>query len=203
MRKHLMGPQLEGLPHCGADIMALLCPRCQEQLRNTVDTQYVLLICSSLCSKFLQKPRSIAVAPLEDYVTGDGAGKPHEAISQAVYKLSPTHHSPPVAGEVVQVGVAHHLLVGHIGSDEAVAIEGHMAHRVPVAVGNSTVRLGCSLLQLRTARPSKSISHCGKQAGAWPFSLHLHPVHFQEMVSTSWCTWDVRTFNRKQTHSAA
>lgn len=44
-----------------------------------------------------------------------------------------------MTGEVVEVGVPKHLLVGHVGGDQAVAIEGDVAHRVP-AGGESTVR---------------------------------------------------------------
>ena len=46
-----------------------------------------------------------------------------------------------MTGEVVHVGVAHHLLIGHIGGDQAVAIEGDVAHRMPGATGKNTVRL--------------------------------------------------------------
>ena len=49
------------------------------------------------------------------------------------YTPGPTQpkHRPPVGDEVVQVGVAHHPLVGHVGRDEAVAVEGDVPHGVP------------------------------------------------------------------------
>lgn len=97
-----------------------------------------------------------------------------------------------MTGKVVQVGVAHHLLVGYVGSDQAVAIERDVAHRMPAATGNSIVRLESSLLWLCIAEPSRHTLHRGEGAGAQPqlpkpageglflsasFQTHLHPLH--------------------------
>lgn len=42
-------------------------------------------------------------------------------------------------GEVVQVGTAHHPVVGHVGRDEAVAGEGEVADGVSGTQGESTL----------------------------------------------------------------
>lgn len=42
-----------------------------------------------------------------------------------------------MSGEVVQVSVAHHPLVRHVGRDEAVAVEGDVPHGVPATHGDA------------------------------------------------------------------
>lgn len=42
-------------------------------------------------------------------------------------------------GKVVQVDTAHHPLVGHVGCDEAVAVEGEVADGVSGTQGESTL----------------------------------------------------------------
>lgn len=66
-------------------------------------------------------------------------------------------------GEVVQVGTAHHPLVGHVGRDEAVAGEGEVADGVSgtqgehsgkgKCIGNSTSCICCQSWKLRTTGP--------------------------------------------------
>lgn len=71
MKKHLKGPQRSLF--LSTDIVSL-CPQCQEQLQNTADTQHMLLLWQSLCSKFLQNPRTKADT-LRGRCGWDGAGK--------------------------------------------------------------------------------------------------------------------------------
>lgn len=111
-----------------------------------------------------------------------------------------------MTGEVVHIGVPHHLLIGHIGSDQAVAIEGDVAHRVPGAMGKNTVRLE-SLPWLSTLELSRQTFHYDvadmSQAFVWRHFAYTCTLYIFQPISHQVGVWDMRMFNLSQTCNMA